>query len=417
LRRRPRDAPRRHATLGLLALLLLLVGFGCRHRGPAWRAEPVPVAATVELLVIGSPREAVATRAVARELDRRVQAAATEGRSAIVLWLGTDFGPPGPERSQACPGPSDAFATPALAALAGVVAAAVERGAAGWGVPGPDDWRCGLSGFEAAARPLPYRPSGAAAVLRVDRDGGVSLASSCAGDRCELTAPSRPPLVELVLLDLSPWLVPELADQTLTAAMLEQQRSVLEALAAAPWVPRLLVSAIPVESAGSRGLGGRRQQASFRYLPEFLQAAIADGLFVGALGALERDLQLSHDLSNAIHRGDRSFVARPIFGVVSGAAGGAGHTLPTSRGHSLLPDLWSEHPGFVRLLITDDLVDVRVHARVAGRWREATVRLPLEAAPHPPLREPPTIQPCPDCDPHTGAADGTPTVPRGPRPR
>src|SRR5690606_11023130 len=104
-----------------------------------------------------------------------------------------------------------------------------------------------------------------------------------------------------------------------------------------------------------------------RYLPEFVQEAVAEGMFVGAIGSLERDLQLSADLSNAIVRGDRSFVERPIFGIVSGSAGGAGHPLPTSRG-SLLPDAWSEHTGFARLSIRPGHARAHLHARVAGRW-------------------------------------------------
>src|SRR5690606_21953096 len=144
--------------------------------------------------------------------------------------------------------------------------------------------------------------------------------------------------------------------------------------------------------------------------------AIADGLFVGAIGALERDLQVSVDLSDAILRGDRSFIARPMFQLISGSAGGASHTLPTSRGGSLLPELWSEHPGFARLLIASNTrAQLHVHARVAARWREAAVSVPLLPAPLPSLREAPTIQPCPSCDPQRGAPEGETFTPRARR--
>jgi hypothetical protein len=396
-----------------LALLLGSLGvLGCRHRGAPWRASPEPAPeAAIELFVLGQPRESLATRAVATELDRQLRAASAD---AIVVWLGTDLGPPGPERSGACPGADPLFDSPALAKLADVV---TRDGASSWGLPGPDAWRCGRHGFEAAATFVPYRQAGLAYVLRVDPSGAVELASRCELDRCELTPASEPPLIELVLLDLSYWVFPELGDAILTAAALAQQRSLLEALAAQPGPPRLLISPIPIESAGTRGLGGRMQRTSFRYLPEFVQEALAAGLFVGAIGALERDLQLSEDLSNAIARGDRSYVERPIFGIVSGSAGGAGHTLPTSRGAALLPDAWSEHAGFVRLSIAPGHARAHLHARVAGRWREATVDLPLDPPPLPGLREPPTIAPCPSCDPHSGAADGDAFVPRNERPR
>lgn len=406
----------RLATHGRLAVALavLLGSLGCRHRGEAFRVDaPAPTQVGVELLVIGQPRESVATRIVARELDRRLQAAAAADRPAIVVWLGVDIGPPGPERSGTCPSGAALISGPAFAELSRVV---FERGAPSFGLPGPDAWRCGLAGYEAAAWPRPWQ-STVASVLRVHTDGTVEDVSRCELDGCVIDPPSAAPLVELVMLDLSLWLFPDLADEVLTAAVLEQQRSLLAALAAQPGPPRLLVSPIPIESAGARGLGGRMQRTSFRLLPEFVQEAIAAGVFVGAVGALERDLQVSVDLSNAIARGDRSFIARPLFEVVSGAAGGARHTLPTSRGHALLPDLWSEHPGFVRLLITADRVDIRVHARVGGRWREAAIDLPLDPAPLPGLRQPPTIQPCPSCDPQAGAADGDVFVPRGDRPR
>jgi hypothetical protein len=403
-------------TLGLL--LGLLGSLGCRHRGPAWRAEFEPSrAAAIELFVIGQPRQSHATRVVADELDRQLRAASAAKRGAIVVWLGPDLGPPGPERSGACPGAAPLFLTPALARLSEVVSRAVEHGASSWGLPGPDAWRCGRHGFEAAATPVPYRQAGLAYVLRVDPSGAVELASRCEVGGCELTPPSQAPLVELVLLDLSYWVFPELGGDDLNEATLAQQRSLLEALAASPGPPRLLISPIPIESAGTRGLGGRLQRTSFRYLPEFVQEAIASGMFVGAIGALERDLQLSVDLSNAIVRGDRSFVERPIFAVVAGSAGGAGHTLPSSRGAALLPDAWSEHPGFARIAISPSEARVHLHARVGGRWREAAVDLPLEPAPLPGLREPPIIQPCPSCDPHAGAADGEVFVPRNERPR
>src|SRR5690606_38081253 len=266
----------------------------------------------VELFVVGQARESPSTRAVARELDRHLQAAAAVERPTIVLWLGTDFGPRGPERSGRCPPLAQAFASPALAELAAVVTRAVERGASSWGLPGPDGWRCDAGGLLAEA--APYHQPGGAYLLRVDDRGAGRLASRCSEERCEIDELGEPPLVELVALDPSPWLFRELANGD---AAIRQQCSLLDALVAqsedAPELARLLISPIPIESAGARGLGGRKQRTSARYLPECVQQAIADGLFVGAIGALERDLQVSVDLSDAILRGDRSFIARPMF--------------------------------------------------------------------------------------------------------
>lgn len=398
--------------LPLAAVLLTLALAGCRHRGAAWSEPSPPAAGPVELFVLGQPREAAATRAVTRELDRSLQAAEAAGRTPIIVWLGTDYGAPGSDRAGRCPGPGPAHAGPVLSELDAVVTAAVERGATAWGLPGPDGFRCHVTGLEAAMRPLPYRHAGFAYVLRVSSVGTVTLASSCEAQGCTVVTSSDDTLVELVALDTSIWHYPALAGDDITQALLAQQAALLASLAAQPGPPRILLSPIPLESAGSHGLGGRRQRAAFHYAPPFVQQAIADGLFVGVIGALERDLQVSEDLSNAIVRGERVFIEAPVFGIVSGAAGGAGHTLPTSRGNSLLPDLHSEHPGFVRLSFAGEQAQLHVHARVGGRWQVAGMQLSLAPEPHPPLRETPTIQPCPSCDPQRGAPDGDAFVPR-----
>lgn len=368
--------------------------------------------------MIGQPRESAETRVVARRLDRELREASEAGRTPLILWLGTDFGPRGPDAAGRCPSPASAYASPALSNLAEVVAAAVERGGSAWGLPGPDGWRCGLTGYEAALAPLPYQQQGLAYVLRVSTAGTITLASSCEALDCTVTPADDDTLVELVALDTSSWHYRELAGDDLNDALLAQQSSLLAALAQQPWQPRILVSPIPVESAGNHGLGGRKQRTAFHFVPEFVQQALADGLFVGMVGALERDLQVSADLSNTIIRGQRRFVDAPIFEVVSGSAGGASHALPTSRGTSLMPDLESEHIGFASLAISpqDPRVQVFVHARVAARWRVAGLEFPLDPALLEPLRETPTIHPCPTCDPQRGASNGDVFVPRGKRP-
>lgn len=412
-----RDAASSSRSRLMLALVGLVALAGCRHRGGAWAEPSAPVSGSVELFVIGQAREGGATRAVARELERSLAAAAAAGRTPIVAWLGTDLGARGPDRAGRCPSPAQAHAGPALAELSRVVDAAVEQGASSYGLPGPDGWRCGLSELDAYGTELPYRQPSLAYVLRVSTAGEVALVSSCMGLSCTVEEPVGETLVELVALDFSFWHYPELAGDELSEKVLAQQASLLAALAEQAPAPRLLLSPIPVESASAHGQAGRKQRTGFRYLPEFVQQALIDGLFVGVLGALERDLQVSADLSDAIVRGDRSFVAAPIFEVVSGAAGGASHTIPTSRAHTLLPDLETEHPGFARLSISDNAIELRVHARVAGRWRVAGLELPLHPRALGTLRETPTILPCHSCDPQRGASDGDIFVPRGARRR
>jgi hypothetical protein len=255
----------------------------------------------------------------------------------------------------------------------------------------------------------------------VSHAGAVTLVSSCETSSCVLSPADDDTLVELVALDSSSWHYRELAGDDLNQALFAQQASLLAALAQQPSRPRILVSPIPIESAGSHGLGGRKQRTAFHYVPEFLQRSLADGLFVGVLGALERSLQVSGDLSGAIVRGQRRFIDVPVFEVISGSAGGASHALPTSRGMSLEPDLEGEHTGFASLVLDPNeaapRVQVRVQARIAGRWRVAGLEFPLAPARLEPLRELPTIHPCPTCDPQQGASDGDTFVPRGDRPR
>jgi hypothetical protein len=400
----------------LAAALLVLALAGCRHRGAAWDAPPLPAAGPIELFVLGQARESASTRALARELGERTREAEAQGRTPVIVSLGLDLGRPGSDGTPRCPDPGELFQDGALRELADVMHAVVEHGGAAHGLPGPDGWRCGLTGFEAAVEPLPYQQAGVAYVLRLRDTGELSLVSSCERDSCSLAPADPTAVLELVLLDTSFWHYDQLVGDDLEQALLAQQRSLLDALreqADAP--PRVLLSPIPIESAGSHGLGGRRQRTAYHYAPPSVQQAIASGLFVGVIGALERDLQVSEDLSNAIVRGERTFISKPIFGVITGAAGGAGHTLPTSRGMSMLPDLHSEHTGFASLTLTATHVQLRMHAKVAGRWRVATLALPLRPEPHAPLRETPTIQPCPSCDPQRGASDGDVFVPRGPR--
>jgi hypothetical protein len=407
----------RTAAIGLSLVLIAAAG-GCRHYGGDWgpdspsnSARPTTDGPGVEVLVIGQPRSGRSAELLAPALARQLDANARANTPTIVAWLASDLGPRGPERSGTCP--SQAPTPPALAALLDHADPSL---VSAWGLPGPDLSRCGLA---SAPEPntLPYQQPGLAYVVRVDADGSVGLASRCSADHCELAPASGPVRVELVFLDLSFWVFPGLTDAARTAAILDQQRSLLEALAAAEPAPRVLISPIPIESAGTRGLGGRRQRTSFRYLPEPVQAAIAAGMFIGSVGALDRDLQYSADLSDAILRGARRFIDRPLFAVHAGSAGGPGHTLPTSQNGALLPDVWSERLGYARIHVGADAVEISLHARCGGRWRTTSTTLPLDRPANPPLRPTPTIQPCPGCDPQRGAADGEVFVPRTSRPR
>jgi hypothetical protein len=83
---------------------------------------------------------------------------------------------------------------------------------------------------------------------------------------------------------------------------------------------------------------------------------------------------------------------------------------------AIVPELESEHTGFAQLFLGEHTALLRLHARVGGRWRVSSLEVPVDRAAKGSLREVPPIQPCTDCDPIDGAADGPVFVPRSPRP-
>ncbi len=410
---RPR-VPSHLTHLALVALASL--GLGCVHRGVGWQPEPSTEVAPdgVGVIVLGQARPGHATREVAEHLDELIARERSKGNAPIVLWLGRDHGPVGPDRAGACK--PEGWAKPGLRELEQVLSEHVEAGGSVWAMPGPDDWRCGMP---RQAAPL-VQPDWAY-LVHVHEDGRTTLASSCTeGERsdCELATPASDVLVELVFVDPSPWVYPELEQSADASRALDRLDALLIALAREPFTgPRILVSSVPIESSSIHGLGGWRQRVAHRFLPDSLRAAIDAGTFVGVISALERDLQVSDDLSGAIVRSDRDFIAAPIFQVISGAAGGARGELPAARGNTLLNQLESDHPGFARLELSRDHVRIDLHARVVGRWQLGSRVLPLAPGPAPTLREVPPIQPCLRCDPVRAAADGEPWFDRGGPPR
>ncbi|MFV8753592.1 hypothetical protein ACNOYE_23815 [Nannocystaceae bacterium ST9] len=400
------------ARLARVAALALLAASSpaCVHRGASWVGEPGEAieATAFGVVAIAQPRPGRASREVARALDSLLARERAAGRTTLVIWLGHDFGPPGSDRLRAegCPTRSPWLA-PGMRELATTLREHQRSGGAIWGLPGPDGWRCPT--IDLAAAPT-IDPPDAAYLIRVYADGRSELASQCLAERCTIAATheAEPARLELVFIDPSAWVYPELdrPDSPAHAALTE-----LDALLAAlaerdDDVPRVLVSPIPIESAGLHGYGGGRARSALRWQPESVRRAIGEGRFVGVIAGLERDLQASRDLSGAIMRSDRSFLAAPVFQLVSGAAGGARPTLAVSRGNTLVNELESDHTGFARLIVEAESVRLELHARVGGRWQVGALALPLRPEPADELRPVPAIQPCLRCDPVRGAADG-----------
>jgi hypothetical protein len=408
----------RLARAGALALALASPS-ACVHRGASWQTDPgvsgeanqLGMAGEFAVIAIGQPRPGRASREVAHQLDTVLARERAAGRTTLVIWLGHDFGPVGGDRLRPddCPTRSP-WLEPGLRELAATLHEHVRSGGVIWGLPGPDVWRCDRSDHEDADAPAIAQPA-SAYLVRVHADGRSELASQCFAGRCTITAAAPeadPPVIELVFVDPSAWVYPELdlPDSPAHAALVELD-ALLAALAEhdeAP--PRVLVSTLPIESAGLHGVGGGRARSAFRWQPQSVRRALDEGRFIGVVAGLERDVQASRDLSGAVVRSNRSFLPAPVFQVVSGAAGGARPTLPANRGNTLINELESNHPGFAHLQIEPDIIRIELHARVAGRWRVGTLALPLLPTRPPPLREIPAIQPCLRCDPVRGAADG-----------
>lgn len=391
---------------------MLASPLACVHRGASWQPASTSMdrlgGPTISIIALAQPRAGRASREVARELGSLLARERAAGRASLVIWLGHDFGPAGGDRIRDgdCPSASP-WLEPGMRELAETLAEHARSGGAIWGLPGPDGWRCREP--EHADAPAIAQPAGAY-VIRVHADGRSELASSCAGEHCTIVAlpeDDRPQL-ELVFIDPSAWLYPELDRPGSPAHQaLVELDALLAVLAEQPDAPpRVLVSTIPIESAGLHGYGGGRARSALRWHPDSVRRAIGEGRFVGVIAGLERDLQVSRDLSGAVVRSNRSFLHAPVFQVVSGAAGGAQPTLPVHRGNSLINELESNHPGFARLALEPDGVHIELHARVHGRWQVGTLALPLVPTPAPALREVPAIQPCLRCDPVRAAADG-----------
>ncbi len=385
------------------------------HRGP-WRLEAPPSDPGVELVLLANVSPADRrTRAVAARLDETL----AEDRPRVVLWLGNVASSPrnsatplATRRGPRCTDPAMAWESPAAAALAQSVHDHAEgRSFATMGV---DDQRCRHRADLLDADPSlhPWRMPASHYLLRVFDDGSVSIPTRCSDGGCVLEdeAPTTAkPLVELVVVDLSPWLYPaedptERRDDDSQVAALEALLSLVAQTPPRAAPPRLLVSSVPVEAAGEHGMGALRPDATYHNLPVSLQQMLVEGHFVGVLAAHDRSLYASADISDAIKRADRAWLGTPVFQVAAGAtshpnarAGMALRRRRVRQSQAFVPDAWSDHPGFAVVHLGPENARVTLHARRGRRWETASLRVPLRPEPHPPATRSPVMAPCRDC--------------------
>jgi hypothetical protein len=395
----------------------MLLAMGCvTHRGPWSRAAPVAASGGdgVELVLLANVApEDRGARAVAQ----RVRAVLAEDRPRVVLWLGNVAAEPmvsatmrAERRGPRCRALADAWAGPAAAALA----AEVERigGDRSFAVPGVLDHRCGHA--PALREGQPWQLPASHYVLRVHTDGSVALRAACGDGGCVFEgfaspASDAPPLVDLVVIDLAPWLHPG-ADPDARARDELQVRALealLTAVAAVPpqaVPPRLLVTSVPVEAGGEHGLGALWPDATFHGLPPQLQAMLVEGHFAGVLAGHDRSLQATADLTDAIKRADRAWLRAPVFQVVAGAVSApnrrAGMALRPRRlrtSQAYAPAVWSDSPGFAVVHLREHEAELVLHARRSQHWETASLAVPLRPSPHPSRTPSPPMSPCRDC--------------------
>lgn len=392
------------------------------HRG-SWRIEPdaAPAGGSagdgVELVLLANvgPEDRGA-RAVAA----RVEQVLADERPRVVLWLGNVAAAPmisatprAQRRGPRCLAVDDALATPAMTTLA--AAAGPYVGERSFAVTGALDHRCGHdSALREAGKP--WRVPGTHAVLRVHTDGSVTERAACSDGHCAFDDAAAPaggpaPLVDLVVIDLAPWLYP--ARDPAAKRRDELQVQALEALlthvAAVPAeaaLPRLLVSNVPIEAGGEHGLGTLWPEATFHLLPPHLQAMLVEGHFAGVLAGHDRSLQATADLSNAIKRADRAWLRAPVFQVVAGAVSApnrrAGMALRPKRlrtSQAYAPPVWSDHAGFAVVRVRGETAVLELHARRHRHWETTSLRVPLRPAPFPSRTPSPHMAPCRDCPP------------------
>ncbi len=371
--------------------LLALVAASCmHHEGTGWETPAPARTDPISLVLLGDaglPGSIAAETAA--HLSRVLDAEREAGHFPKVIWLGDNI-------LGGCP--TAPWNRPGSRELAHTVRAHVGDGGHAYAVMGDEDRTCPQATALQADTdgPQPWAMPAPSYVVRLDQVGGARLVSQCENTGCVLEESTELALVDLVFLDSAGWIRDEPPGR---AKGLDR---LLEAVRTTSGPPRLLVTHIPVESAGFRGLGGGMADASVRYLPPALRTALTDGIFVGVLSGHDRNLQVIPDLSDALMRSESVPLPHPVFQIISGAASDPDARNPIRRigrrrGVTASPILSSDHPGFVVLQITPRTVDVILHARRGRTWKTGAISLGLVATPLPPDRPVGSQTPCKDC--------------------
>lgn len=413
-------------SLGCAALCSCVV-----QRGHAW-SEPSPplpdrsAGGAISVIAIGDPVPGPTAKRVAQRVDDLLAAERAAGRTPVVVWLGDNVFPSGPTSASesahptpGCQGLGESLDRPGVTELAATVQRFQASGGHAFAVLGDRDWRCGepdLEFVDEVDPAVPWLMPDYNYVVSLGRDGSARVTSNCEGDSCSVAGGGE---LQLVMLDVTPWIhQPDSGAPHADAAerSVAQLNALLQALDAsredAP--PRILVTHIPLESSGYHGQGGGKPDATFYNFPPALKDALQTGLFAGVVSGHERSLQATADVGHWVKRTSKVWFDKPVFQVVSGAAGHPdAHApftpkqLPYFNSIAIRPDAETTRAGFAQLVFDGDTATIVLHAKAGRKWRSAAIESPLRPEPHPAETESPIMTPCLYCDPKVGAADGT----------
>lgn len=422
---------RRAGTALALGLACATLPACLLQRGHAWD-EPSPslpagdAEGPISVIAIGDPVPGPTAKRVARRVDELLASEREAGRVPIVVWLGDNVFPSGPTSASESAHPTpgclalgESLARPGVDALASTVRRFQASGGHAFAVLGDRDWRCGEPDLEFTDEvdpAIPWLMPDYNYVVALGRDGAARIASACEGSTCSVGGGGD---VQLVMLDVTPWIHQPAADAPHADAAehsLSQLNALVGALEAsredAP--PRILITHIPIESSGYHGQGGGKPDATFYNFPPALKDALQSGLFAGVVSGHERSLQATADVGYWVKRTAKVWFDKPVFQVVSGAAGHPDalapftpKQLPYFNSIAIQPDAETTRAGFAQLVFDRETATIVLHAKAGRKWRSAAISSPLRPEPHPAESPSPVMTPCLHCDPKVGASDGT----------
>lgn len=393
----PRRTGARVRFVRAISACAWLWALGCTtRRAPHWDDVRAPAAAPhgtgIALVALGDAgAPGRTTSQVAEQLDRVLAQQRDAGRTVVVLWLGNNL-----MDRNGCPS-AEGWMESGPKELREVVERHRALGASSFSVSGTKEWQCGRERSDDG--PWAARP-GVQYIVAVDESGHTRVTTSCDARGCsEVSAPHSADRFELVMADFVPWIAPSKPGDATLAALGHLIDHVRTSRELRP--PRILVSHVPVEAAGTHGLGGWRPDATFHVLPPAIQGAVRDGLFAGVIAGRDRSSYAHADIGPSIMRGDKVWLSQPTFEVVSGAASRPdalrGRWFRYGTSITLLPDIYTPSASFAVVHVAEASASAAVYGRHGLRWTVATLPLALDPPPHANERHVPVTAPCLRC--------------------